>query len=268
MQVTNRGSTSRSIRSATGADTSGIQYQMLTRVMCIAGFVSALAACGAGEESSSEAELVVTQDARAMHHWVAPSGRMEMPMEIDAGTIVLGQHRDPNSNGTCTVRWTDMEKREALGGDEPNKLFLDLPCSNLAIATDADRSKRVPYERMVPSASPPDQEPIEMPLPENLDEVALSAPVWACSSEKEYRENLGNADADCVVVFGSSRVNFIDPMADAGSKFYRIRLNVDGKNGTYYVHKHDFLPIQYFPSRPPKERSCATTPQATCVGDG
>lgn len=237
------------------------------RIAGIAILASSLIACGPSDDPSSAMELALTSDTAALFHFTGPSGRTETPMKISAGTIVQGKKSDLGKDGTCTVRWTDMEKREALGGTESRELFLDLPCANLAAAKTTARPERVAYDKMIPFASSPDVEPVTIPLPDNLNMVALSAPVWACSSEKEYRQALGNEGADCVVVRANTRVTFVNPNADENSPYYKIKLRVGGKDGTYVVHKSDLLPIPYHPSQSGQDGECSTIPKTTCIGN-
>lgn len=245
------------------------RWESLRATLCIATTAIAalpLGGCGAANDRSPATDLVVRKDTAARHHYMAPAGRIEIPMQISAGTIVRGHDDDIGKSGECTVRWTDMEKRDALSGEESRELFLDLPCANLAKARAADRVRRVPYSRMVPAASSPDT-PTTMSPPEQATNMALSGPVWACTSEQEYREELGNSDADCVVIYADTPVQFVDPNSDRNSNFYRIRLRVGTTAATYVVHKNDVLLIPYSPPHADKHRTCRTTPQTTCVGN-
>lgn len=183
----------------------------MRRIITTAIIMLPLIGCADADSGSPAMDLVVTEDTEAVNHWMAPAGRMEITMRHGAGTIVRGQTSDIGKSGNCTVRWTDGEKMDALSGNEERKQFLDLPCANLSEATDADRLKRVPYGRMVPGASGPGKDyrgenqyleavSTAEGMPGSDGKVSLSMPVWACKSEKDYQERLGNVDAPCAVI--------------------------------------------------------------------
>lgn len=261
------------------AHTASKPFRTVLRIATVTIIGSSIAACGAADGGSSGVDLVVTKDTQAVNHWMAPAGRMEIPMEIGAGTIVRGGKRNVGNSGTCTVRWTDMEKREALGGgeDEARELFLDLPCSNLAIATDADRSKRVPYGRLVPAAYGPGNdyrgqnsylEAISTAegVPGSGGKVSLTSPVWACKTEEDYQENLGRVGAPCIVIFSGTVLDMVSPKDDTRSNFYRVRVPVQGNAEIYVVNKGDAMFGPYIASTNNGQKRCLTTPQAECVG--
>lgn len=279
MQSSDRQFVSQMMREPMQAHTAVKSSKLLVRISTMAIIVLSVAGCGTADGSSSEIDLVITEDIRAVNHWMAPAGRMEIPIEISGGTIVRGKQRDVGNNGTCTVRWTDMEKREALGGgeDEDRQLFLDLPCAILSEATDADRSKRVPYGRMVPAASAPGNDyhgqnnyleavSTAERVPGSDGKVSLSSPVWACKSERDYQENLGSVGAPCVVIFGDTVLDMVNPNGDTRSNFYSVRVPVRGDTEVYVVYKGDAMFAPHFASANSQQKKCLTTPQAECVG--
>lgn len=70
---------------------------------------------------------------------------------VAKGTQLNWEHGRRRPTGPAQVLLAMIAKKPSL----LSELFLDLPCANLAEATDADRSKRVPYGRMVPAAYGP-----------------------------------------------------------------------------------------------------------------
>jgi len=238
---------------------------------------SLLAGCGASDDRSAEMDLVVTQNVAAVIHWIGPGGRTEIPTDIEANTIVLGKKSDLTNGGTCTVRWTDMEKREALGGGDPREVYLDLPCDSLAIATDADRSRRIPYHRIVPAAYGlgndyrgqndylETESIIKKKHGDNIT-LSLTSPVWACKTENDYYQKLGLEDTPCIVILGDTILDMVDPHADTQSNFYRIRISTNGITETYLINKGDATFIPHFPSLETRPKRCMTTPKAKCVG--